>query len=150
MLSAQCSMLDAQCSMLNALGTHISLGSLDSSEGSRSSLTNVYWQKQLALYNGVYVHSQTNTFPNTNTCNECTSDCAGHDAGWLPEPAPPGLSDGKRRCLLCTGRCTPGCYGRHGCPGSTCLQVPHQRWPKSPHGLPSLLALALLLSSQAQ
>ena len=130
-------MLNAQCSVLNALAIHkISLGSLDSSEGSRSSLTNVYWQKQLALHNNVYVHSQTNTFPTKITCDEYTSDCAGHGAGWPPEPGPRGLSYGRLQCLLCTGRYIPGCYGRPGCPGSTCLQVPHQHWPKSPHGLP--------------
>ncbi len=54
-------MLNAQCSMLNALAFHISLGSFDSSEGSRSSLTHSYWQKQLALDN-TCVHSQTNAF----------------------------------------------------------------------------------------
>ncbi len=45
------------------LTTHsMSLGSLESNEGSRSSLTTDYWRIQLALHNGACVHSQTNTF----------------------------------------------------------------------------------------
>ena len=65
---AQCSMLNAQCTCPAI--HNMSLDSLESSEASRSSLPNAYWQKQLPLHSGACVHRKTNTcLTETNATN---------------------------------------------------------------------------------